>query len=570
MRSNEPRPWMVAVCLFAAICGCWHPKAKPAASAPAPVAAPPRELAGTIGEFATLSGTGEIAVQGYGIVVGLGNNGSRSMPAPEIQQYLVEFLSKRGMGNVRGGGPAITPVKFLTDPDTAVVLVAGSAPVGAQPGTKFDLFVRALPGTDARSLSGGILMECDLFVSLEGLARPGGTDRWGVGSGGIFVNPFVDSAKPGQQSKLLEGRVLDGGVLSNARPVRLRLRQPDRARSIVIERRINSRFPEREPVAKAINSGMIEMNVPRAYRDDPEHFVALVMHLPLDTGGEANEVRARDIAKEMQLPGAAHEDMAMTLEAMGREIVPLIQPLYASKSSAAAFYAARTGMRLGDDVAADVLIRMACSAEKGLQVPAITELGKDASLVRAVQPLRGLLDDANDAVRVAAYEALRRHNDRATVVQSDIGGRFKLDLVVSHRDYVIYAKQAGEPRIVLFGQDMPIKKPLFFSAVDDLVVANAAADDKTVRVYRKVSATGRTSDVLQCDLLVRSLVGLLGQKPGSGDHGEFNGLGLHYGQVVSVLQEMCKRGDISAKFVLQELPEVQKLYEQTPTQGRQD
>jgi hypothetical protein len=40
--------------------------------------------------------------------------------------------------------------------------------------------------------------------------------------------------------------------------------------------------------------------------------------------------------------------------------------------------------------------------------------------------------------------------------------------------------------------------------------------------------------------------------------------------VVSVLQRLCRQGDIQAKFVLQPLPQVQRIYLDDTTVGRPD
>ena len=53
----------------------------------------PVYIEGTVAEYAVLSAVGNLPVQGYGVVVGLGVNGSRDVP-PSIKKYLVDYLNK--------------------------------------------------------------------------------------------------------------------------------------------------------------------------------------------------------------------------------------------------------------------------------------------------------------------------------------------------------------------------------------------------------------------------------------------------------------------------------------------
>jgi len=532
--------------------------------------APPPHVAGTVAEYAALTGVGELLVQGYGVVVGLGTNGSFSVP-PGLEEYFKQYLQKHGLGSWSAGTDAVSPTKFLNDRDTAVVLLRGEVRAGGPKGSHFDVFVTAIAGTQARSVAGGVLMQSEMRLAVGAVAVPGGpTKQWAKASGPVFVNPFLDPTKPAELVKFQQGRIIGGGTLLEARPVRLRLRQPDRSRCVQIRNKINERFPGLQQVANALNPGVIELKIPPEYHRRPEYFLRLVTHLPLRSGPASMERQAREIAEAMSSSSAAHDDLALIWEAMGREVVPIVQSLYASKNPPTAFYAARTGLRLRDEMAMEVILRFAGGSEPGLQVQAIEELGRHPTLLRAVSVLRRLVEDPNEVIRVAAYEALLQHGDRQTVTRIDVSGRFKLDLVNSHRGYVIYATQTQEPKIVLFGKDVAVAKPIFLRTPDDMVTINARTADKKLSVFRKIPRSGRYSDVLEVDFLVRSLVLALGDKPEMDAHGNFKGLGLPYGQVVSVLYKMCQRRDIPAKFVLQQLPDVQRIYERASIFGRPD
>ena len=56
----------------------------------------------------------------------------------------------------------------------------------------------------------------------------------------------------------------------------------------------------------------------------------------------------------MDGPGANHEELALVWEAMGKTILPMVKPLYGSSNAVAGYYAARTGLRLGDPEAMEL------------------------------------------------------------------------------------------------------------------------------------------------------------------------------------------------------------------------
>ncbi|GAG09547.1 unnamed protein product, partial [marine sediment metagenome] len=265
------------------------------------------------------------------------------------------------------------------------------------------------------------------------------------------------------------GRVIGGGRVTRPRPIRLQLRRPDYSMADLIRRRIVERFDEEESilfadVAKARNRSVVELTIPPEYRDDYEHFLELVMHLPIQLSSGGWEGYARRIATEMEMPTSKHSDLALIWEAMGRQVIPVVREHYASRNPSISFYAARTGMRLGDRLAVEVILRFATSANSPYQVSAVEELGRHKRILRATPTLRRLIDDDNERVRIAAYEALRTRGDKSMVTCINISGQFGLDLVTTRRGYTVYATQTIDPRIVLFGREMMVRRPIFFEA----------------------------------------------------------------------------------------------------------
>ena len=454
----------------------------------------PAHLVGTVGEQAVLL-AGGLPVRGYCVVVGLGTKGSAEVPPP-LRKYLSRYIARQGIGWASQGTGGVSVARFLSDPDTAVVEIHGVVPAGAPKGTHFDVGVRALEQTQTESLDGGTLMPTEMAVSQGPFIRPEGQlNIWANAAGTVFINPFGDDDEGAfDRARMRMGRVLGGGVVTRSRNIVLKLRRPNYQQADLIQKRINQRFPgvhKVDKVANARNPEVVELTIPSAYGRDYLHFLSLVMHLSLHSGPGASEAHAQRLVHAMAQPGASYEDLALSLEAMGRQVVELLRGNYASANPAVSYFSARTGVRLGDDLAADVLIRFADSANSPHRLAAIRELGRHSGILRAVGTLKRLLDDPNEMVRLAAYEALAQRGGSAAIRRIRIPKQFDVDLVQSSRDYVVYATRTQRPRLVLFGQNMPISRPMFYNAPDDLVTLSARADAKQLSLFRKVPRSGR-------------------------------------------------------------------------------
>ena len=82
---------LAGVCL-AAGGGCQPSKTSTRRSEPIRRRVPPPYVVGTVAEYASLVGGGELPVQGYGVVVGLGKNGSSEVPA-HLQKSISQYLT---------------------------------------------------------------------------------------------------------------------------------------------------------------------------------------------------------------------------------------------------------------------------------------------------------------------------------------------------------------------------------------------------------------------------------------------------------------------------------------------
>lgn len=108
----------------------WESKlASPATSQPHSTVPP--HVADTLAEQVMLGGGPDLLVRGYGVVAGLGTNGSREVPA-SLREYLSQMLLKNKAMSGPDGSTVLSPSAILEDLDTAVVNLWGSIPAGCR------------------------------------------------------------------------------------------------------------------------------------------------------------------------------------------------------------------------------------------------------------------------------------------------------------------------------------------------------------------------------------------------------------------------------------------------------
>ena len=521
----------------------------------------------TIGALTYFDGLRPMRVRGYGLVVGLGRNGSKDCPR-HIYDRLIESLYKqqRGTGSVVGVS-TLTPEQLVNDLDTAVVIVEGEIPPGAMSGDAFDVVVSAFPGTETQSLRGGRLFTTDLHVfrpvsdtvSITGqiLARA---------SGPVFVNPFMDEDVP-TQGDPLTGIVLGGGRVSETRRLRLVLIEPSYARAQQIQDRINAYFPAASRAADAVSPSFVQVRVPQEYRGDTAHFLGLVRALYLSRDPRFEAAKARLLAEEIVRLDAPHSLIALALEGIGRAALPVLDDLYAHPNADVSFHAAAAGLRLNDHLAGDAMAAHARDAKGRHRLAAVRALAEAKGMAGAAMTLRQLLYDDDTRVRIAAYEGLVSRGEsliRTTAVGGDV---FLLDEAPASGTPFLYARRSGERRIALFGDSLSLHTPVFYRASDGSLTITAQDGDDHLTLIRVVVSAGAASEPVAVPFDVATLIRMLGERAGVDHEGKVIGLGLDYGAVVHALFRLCQDRTIDAEFIL-EPSGVTDLLSPPPDSGR--
>lgn len=513
----------------------------------------------TIGSYAYFEGLTPMRVRGYGLVIGLGTNGSRNCP-PRVYDRLVQGLHKRHrFSEVRVGVKSITPERMIRDLDTAVVFVQGDIPPAAVRGSRFDVGVVALPGTETKSLRGGRLFttELEMFRPLSSTVAIRGRTL-AEASGPVFFNPFADeTSATGTMPR--EGTIGGGGVVTEDRRVRLVLAQPSYVRATQIQTRINAYFAGPGRTADATSPSFVQLRIPAEFADDTSHFLGLVRNLFLPSDPSFESVRAGMLEQEIKDPAAPHARIALAFEGLGREAIPSLERLYPDPNDAASFHAAAAGLRLDDHLAVDAMTRHAEDESCAYRFQAIRGLARATGMGGAAVALRRLLHDVDPRVQAAAYEGLLLRGDQ-TIHSTLIGdGNFVLDRIPTKTGNFIYVKKSGARRIALFGHNLACIPPLFYLAPDGSVTIDAKEWDEKITLLRRVVATGTLSPPIPAALELPGLIQLLGNEAAVDYDGKVTGLGLDYAAVTRLLYHLCQDQSINATFVLEQ-PNVIELF----------
>lgn len=567
-RSQCRRGGVALLAVMLALGGCGGPPPKPTAVAPV-IRDVPEPLRGTIGAVASIRGVEPQLVSGLGLVVGLNGTGGGDLP-PQIQASMERELARGGIG--KGGlldtGPlaGLSPRQVLRDPNVAVVIVEAAISPGWPRGYRFDVRVRALPGSTVTSLEGGTLWTTELRIGPATTLGGVRTRQMAEARGPVFINPFAAPGRPGADAVTRTiGRVLGGGVLTEPLRFELVLDNPSHslARSIVSS--INTRFPEGPgddgPTARGRSGDSIAVTVPRAYADRPEEFVELLRCTRIDSALPQEHAR-RYVEALKQYPALA-DDLSLCLQALGPTALPFLASMYEYPEVLPRMAALRAGARLGDPRTAPHLMETARLGPPAMRVQAIDLLGRLPSTPKVSAWLWQMVDSPELDIRVAAYEALSRRNDWG-ITRTTVAGRFEVESVPS-RDGMIYVTQQGRPRIVVFGgtpagggsqpgmspsdQGLTLRRPVLVSAWSDRLMLVSDGPGEPVRLRYQDPRTGSAATLTVGESVAR-LIETLGHKPTPEDPRP--GLGLPYSEVVGALYAIQRQGGIDAVFATEE------------------
>lgn len=229
------------------------------------------EAASRLKDIVRYEGVRENLLVGYGLVVGLNGTGDKLNNNAFTEQSLVSFLERLGVN---------TRDSKLKTKNVAAVTVTASLPAFARQGSRLDVSVSALG--DAKSLQGGTLLATPLYGA-DG-------EVYAVAQGSIAIGGYEASGDSGSsitKGVPTNGQIANGGIiereigfaLNALRKVNLSLRNPDISTSYQIAQAVNTWLGE--PVAEALDSGTVQVDVPASYQGNVTGLLAEIEQLDI-------------------------------------------------------------------------------------------------------------------------------------------------------------------------------------------------------------------------------------------------------------------------------------------------
>jgi flagellar basal body P-ring protein FlgI len=542
---------------------------------------------GTIGSIASTTANLPVLVSGYGLVVGLDGTGGGVLPE-NIAATMVREMQLKGIGPGMSvtQGPLMDPTtgrpktadEVLTNPNVAVVLVQAVISRAAPDGFEFDVSVRAL---NATSLRGGLLWTTDLRLGPPSSFGRVQTRRLGQAYGPVYTNPFLEPDSEAAANQPV-GRVLGGGVVTDPLAVQIALDTPSHVRAAQIVAAVNSRFRAARfdpgPIARGRSDSLVDVLIPHRWRHRPDEFISLLEHVQLEYQFPAEH--AQRIAESLRRDPGIGQTATTMLVALGDPALPTVRDLYVHEDPQVRFAGLAAGARLGDERAEEGLLEFARHADGIQRLESLNMLAMINGGPVSQSLLRELASSGPATVRIAAYAAIAERAERAAVAANPgdafaeeraemqllsrgIGGfdrrtvggdsfdpaaskpKFVLDRV-PWGEPLIFVTQQGRPRVVLMGEQLEIRKPTFISLWDGRLTMVADSTAEPLRIsHRSGSApVPRRLDDVPTD--IDRLLDTLARVPTRGDPRP--GLGLSYGEIVSVLAGLAEDGSNSWAF----------------------
>ncbi len=481
-----------------------------------------------------------VAIEGFGLVVGLRGTGAPQPPGLDREVMLRE-LQKQSVDR---------PNELLDSRDTAVVRLQGILPPGVQQGDRFDVKVTVPTGSEVTSLRGGYLLRTTLQEQIfTGTIREG--THLGDVEGPVMLSPSI-----GTQSNPMEltyGKILGGGVARKDRPLYLLMKEEhiSEFNTKRIADQINKRFftkrgGKTEGVATAKTDKLVELRVHPTYKDNMTRYMEVLLSVVCYETTEQRGKRIKEL-QEAVLDHKTAQDSALKLEALGKSgIEPLLAGLKSSDLEIR-FYCAESLAYLNVVQAVKPLAEIA-KMEPAFRVRALGALSSMQSDLEAEAALREMLNENSVETRYGAFRALWQRNpyDLAirgeTLGSSESASHFNYHVLNTKGAPMIHVTYGKRPELVLFGSDIHLM-PQFFLDAGNSIVVKCTNGQEEVKVSRLNSLQSRIVTT-RLDEIIKAVVDLGGTYP----------------DVVQMLLEAQAQKALPCRVEIDKLPQGGRVY----------
>jgi hypothetical protein len=471
---------------------------------------PPPKVEETIKDLAWVYSTGEVKLEGVGLVFGLDNTGGDPPPS-WYRQKLVDEMRKAQVEN---------PNMILKDKRFSLVIVRAKIPTGTTPNDRIDVELELPPACGTTSLAGGYLLQTRLREILIAEGKPKEGSDYALAQGPVLIGTSADPNNP------KVGRVLGAARIKKTLPFTLVINDNRRSikTSAILENVVNQRFHFADGVnetgaAKGKTDQWLELKVPSVYHHNQDRYFRVLRLLPIVDSPALRAERLTAWAQELLDPKTAGI-AALKLEGLGITAVEALKKGLESPNAQVRFFAAEALSYLDDasgvDVLADTAIRQRQFRSYALAALAATDQAA------AHMALRKLMDVADVEVRYGAFDSLRTLDpgdpflgrvrvldDPDAAEEEPQEGSMSMALASRRRrprpedPFTLYLVDCDGPpmvhvantrrcEIVVFGRSQKILTPVVLG--NGPILLNASDGDSSIQISKIVPARAGESD----------------------------------------------------------------------------
>jgi len=491
-----------------------------------------------VGDLASPFGTAGLHVESVALVTQLRGTGS-DPPLSPMRDQLTKEMQTHDVKASR---------KTLANATTAMVLVHGVIPPGAQKGDTFDVAVVNPPRSKTASLRGGFLMQTRMreHKLLGNSFREGHVVA--LAKGEIIVDAFFEGTD--DPINELRGRVLGAGIVQRSRPLGLYI-VDDYASvrtSSAIGKAINNRFSHfdhgaKKGVANPTRDNVVELVVHPRYRNNLGRYLTIIRNIPVVKTRQEVIDRIQVLARMLLEPSTA-QTAALQLEAIGDDGVSALRKGAISPDPEVKFYAAESLAYLDDTDAAEPLFE-AARDERAFRWRALAALATLNSF-QAEESLEKLMNSSSAETRYGAFRALRERNPRDPLVRGEVlGKKFRYHVVGTTGESMIHFSRTRRAEVVVFGQDIRIRPPEFLFAGKEILIKRVDFDTLKLSRFSSDGEDRHITCSTKLDDLIRAIVEL----------------GGGYAEVFAAMDEAKSRGLLDARLEVDALPHPNRRFE---------
>ena len=232
-------------------------------------------------DVASITGSRDNQLYGYGLVVGLKGTGDSLRNSPFTEQSMRSMLDNLGIA---------TELGQVRSRNVAAVVVTATLPPFVRPGTRIDVTVSSLG--DANSLLGGTLVltplkgpDAEIYAAAQGQ----------VVTSGFAIEGQAEEVSRGvpTSARIPNGAIVERAVAAsfeNDNALTVQLRNPDFTTAVRLTDSING-FAKRtweRTVAREVDSRTVALSVPNGI--SPARFIATIENIPVTVDQPARVV----------------------------------------------------------------------------------------------------------------------------------------------------------------------------------------------------------------------------------------------------------------------------------------